>query len=229
MDSRLDSVPPLKLSFCPSPDDIVLLLPVIKLDCVVLSEESLASRLPILAFVVDKLPDIVVLSDDCLLSALPIRVAMEERLAAIVVFSDVILSLNVWLFPLRRADRLNPSRNKVPAIVALPFTCKNAFGDAVNIPMYPVSPVLFTYRSPLTFNERLFELHEFDIVRRLDKAPPLRFSFCPSAAVNVLLFPVMRLDCVELSFVPPDMESILPEIVVLSAVCLESIPFIQLF
>src|SRR3989338_8893188 len=51
-----------------------------------------------------------------------------------------------------------------------------------------MSPVLFTYRSPLTFSERLLARLEFSIVNRLDKVPPVRFSFCPSKAACVTSF-----------------------------------------
>src|SRR3989338_2970954 len=95
--------------------------------------------------------------------------------------------------------------------------------------LIPTRPDPLTWSVPLTLSDRLFALSAADMDNRLDSVPPVILSFCPSAAVNVLLFPVMMLDCVVLSFVPPDMESILPESVVLSADCLESIPFIQLF
>ena len=68
-----ETFPPVIPSFCASAAVSVLLLPVIKLDCVVLSETE-----------VPNLSESVVLSDDCFASRLPVLAPSEVRLPAIV-------------------------------------------------------------------------------------------------------------------------------------------------
>ena len=82
IESRLDSVPPVRFSFCPRFASRVLLFPVMRLDCVVLSESC-----------VEILSDNVALSPLCLVSRLPTRA-----------FVDVRLLLNVLLLPVIRFD-----------------------------------------------------------------------------------------------------------------------------
>src|SRR3989338_1177010 len=141
-----------RLTLVPINPTSVLLLPVIRLPCVVLSP--------------DIWPDCVVLSDCNPLIKLPCVVLSD--------CSVVILLPNVVLSEICLPVTFMPSTVRVPP------TSKALAGLSLFIPTHP--KLLFTYRTFDMFVEMLFSVLTLSISSNPEILPPVRLSFWPSEA-----------------------------------------------